>query len=380
MTIAIQTPFREESSVELSRALNLFRKQVLPKRSIDYKGRTITFDDAYLTDLAKAFNDRAFDQVPFQLAGADNAHTLDPERTRGEVKGFELTAEGLDAIVQLTDEGAEVVRTNPKLGISARIVEGLKRADGKEFGRAVQHVLGTLDPRVTGLKPWEAIALSNSDLEVIDLTNLSYPTKEATVPEDPKTPTISDENRAAFDAYMTELVALMDPSKTDPAKPAPKVDEPTEDEIDAELNRMMAEAMAEDGASLSNDAAGMDLVNVQLAAQRSALDETRAELDLARFEKEKGELIAKGIPPAMVDLAMPLLLGKDHTIDLSNGSTVDAGEVVRKLLGECEGIVDFSKETVPVPGGPATDKVQADLDRWETQHPSVISAAGSYKS
>lgn len=377
-TFAIQTPIREKRWVELSdgSGKHLFRKQVLPMRSINYKGRKIEFTPQYLADLAASFNDRAFDQVPVQFAGADNAHTLDPDRTRGEVQRFEVTPDGLDAVLELSDAGAEVVRANPKLGISARIVEGLERADGKVFGRAIQHVLATLDPRVTGLKPWEAIALSNSDLQVIDLSGESYEKKGATVPDDPKTPKIDDAQRAAFDAYVTELASL-DPAKgggaagDDDAAAKAAADQAA---IDAELDALLGDVLAADGASLSNDADGIDLVNAQLTSQRQQLDDLNAQLDLSNYEKEKAELIGQGIPPAMVDLAMPLLLGKDHTIDLSNGTSVDAGEVVRKLLAECKGLVDLSSATPASPASPATDKTNEALDAWEKQFPSVISA------
>lgn len=388
MTIAIQTPFRDKKSVELSGGLRLFRKQVLPKRSINYKGRTITFDDQYLADLAQSFDDRAFDQVPFQLAGDDNSHTLDPERTRGEVKAFEVTADGLDAIVQLSESGAEVVRANPKLGVSARIVEGLERADGKSFGRAIQHVLGTLDPRVNNLKPWEAIALSNDDLTVVDLSTEQYSKKEALVPTDDKK--LSAERRAELDkrfaeeaAYAAELASLKPAEQPDPAKlaadaKAKAAAEAAGTDVDAELEALLNDALAGDGAQLSNDAAGIDLINATLASQQNALAETQAELDLARYEREKDELVNAGVPPAMVDLAMPLLLGKDKTIDLSNGSTVDAGEIVRKLLAESKGTVDLSKETVAAPGSPASDKTGSMLNTWEQQHPSAITATGAY--
>lgn len=383
MTIAIQTPFRGKKSVELSGNLRLFRKQVLPKRSINYKGRTIDFDDAYLADLAKSFTDRAFDQVPFQLAGDDNAHTLDPERTRGEVRAFEVTPDGLDAIVQLSEEGAAVVRSNPKLGISARIVEGLERADGKVFGRAIQHVLGTLDPRVNNLKPWEAISLSNDDLTLVDLSTEQYPKKEAVVPED-KTK-LTAERRAELDAYVTEMAALTaKPDPTKDGKPAP-VAAGDEEDLDAELEALLNAALTDDGAQLSNDAGGMDLVNAQLASQQNALAETRAELDLARFEKEKDELLNAGVPPAMVDLAMPLLLGKGKTIDLANPAngqtmTVDAGDITRKLLEECKGTVDLSGATPAAPGSPASDKTGELLSTWEKQFPSGAISADAYKS
>ena len=57
-----------------------------------------------------------------------------------------------------SDEGAKVLRENPKLGVSARIVESYQRADGRHFTAALQHVLGTLDPRIPACargKPWK---------------------------------------------------------------------------------------------------------------------------------------------------------------------------------------------------------------------------------
>ena len=43
-----------------------------------------------------------------------------------------------------------------------------------------------------------------------------------------------------------------------------------------------------------------------------------------------------------------------------------------KLLAECEGTIDLSGETTPVPGaGPTSDKTDAILDQWEKQHPAL---------
>src|SRR5579875_1479442 len=161
MTTALLSPYQEQDVVELSRTL--FRKKLLPLGSINYKGKKITFDQKFLADLAQSFKDGAYDQVAFQLADTNNNHTLDPERFRGEVKALELTSDGLDVLVETTPEGAELIRKNPKLGVSARILLGYERSDGKKFARAIQHVLGTLDPRVPGLGPWQEVALANED-------------------------------------------------------------------------------------------------------------------------------------------------------------------------------------------------------------------------
>lgn len=173
MTSAVLTPFTAGQAVELGN--RLWRKKLLPVGEIDYKGRTLRFTRDYLGQVVDAFNKRAYDQVPFQLADAQNTHTNDPERTRGEITGMELAPDGLYVTAQVTPDGEKVLEANPRLGVSARIVEDYARSDGQFFKSAVQHVLGTLDPRIPGLGAWEAIeAASPVPDTVIDLTAESF--------------------------------------------------------------------------------------------------------------------------------------------------------------------------------------------------------------
>ena len=173
MTAAVLTPFTTADAVELGN--RLWRKQVLPIGNVEYKGRLLHFTKDYLGQLVAAFKSRAYDQVPFQMATDDNAHSNDPERTRGEVTGMELRDDGLYVIAQVTPRGEEVLRENPKLGVSARIVEDYARSDGQRYPAAIQHVLGTLDPRIPGLGAWEAIeAATPVPDEVIDLSSESF--------------------------------------------------------------------------------------------------------------------------------------------------------------------------------------------------------------
>jgi hypothetical protein len=178
--MAAESWFTAAEAVELGN--RMWRKKVLPVGDVEYKGRTLHFTRDYLGRLVRAFQDRAYDQVPFQLADAQNTHTNDPERTRGEITGMDLGDDGLYVTAQLTPEGEAVLTANPKLGVSARIVEGYDRSDGKFFGAAIQHVLGTLDPRIPGLGPWQAIEAANPEADtVIDLSGESFaaPSKTA---------------------------------------------------------------------------------------------------------------------------------------------------------------------------------------------------------
>ena len=155
MTAAVLTPFTAADAVEL--AAQTWRKKLLPVGEVEYKGRLLRFTKDYLGQLVRSFNDRAYDQVALQLADTENRHTNDPERFRGEVAGMELGDDGLYVTVHTTEAGSKVLQENPRLGVSARIVEDYDRSDGKHYPAAVQHVLATLDPRIPGLGAWQAI-------------------------------------------------------------------------------------------------------------------------------------------------------------------------------------------------------------------------------
>jgi hypothetical protein len=326
----------------------LWRKQLLPVGEIDYKGRKIAFTREYLGGLVKAFRDRAYDFVPFQLADAANTHTNDPERTRGQVTGLELTPDGLDVIVSTTPKGAAVLSENPALGISARIVEDYARSDGRHFPAAVQHVLGTLDPRIPGMRPWQAVEAANDDDgEVIDLTDHDYDADEKGdemaftdeqqkrldqllgLPEDKfaalvggEDTTEGDDDGQLTDEELDQLLASLG-DDTD-AKPEGDDEDETADE--GELV----------GAALSNEAqAAIDLANARADENATALKVMRVQLDGAAYERERDDLARSfGIPPRITDLARPLLEGSGHAVELANGKSADAGAVIREVLKE----------------------------------------------
>ena len=169
MTAAVLTPFTAAEAVELGN--RMWRKRVLPVGDVEYKGRLLHFTKDYLGQLVTAFQNRAYDQVPFQLADGANTHTNDPERTRGEITAMELGDDGLYVTAEVTEDGEKVLAANPRLGVSARIVEDYARSDGRHYPAAIQHVLGTLDPRIPGLGAWQVVeAASPVPDQVIDLS------------------------------------------------------------------------------------------------------------------------------------------------------------------------------------------------------------------
>lgn len=169
---SILTPMTFSNAIQLSN--RLWRKKVLPVGDIEYQGRQLHFTRPYLEGLASAFRDRAYDAVSFQLAPGDNSHTNDPERHRGLVTDMTVESDGLYVTVSPTERGERVLTENPYLGVSARIVEQYARSDGKFYPAAVQHVLGTLDPRIPGLGAWQPVDMANSGAITIDLSGYSF--------------------------------------------------------------------------------------------------------------------------------------------------------------------------------------------------------------
>jgi len=306
MAKAVLSPLTEKPTAQLSPTL--FRKQILPKGTIDYKGKKLTFDDAYLTELAKSFNDGAYDEVAFQFADGANTHTLDPEKRKGTVKGVELADDGLYATIELDRDAAEYVKKYPNFGVSSRMVHDLARADGKTFKRALHHVLGTLDPRVTGMKPWEPVELANDDVDgLIDLSSEEWVVKELTPPVHT-------------------------------------------DDDDEELIAELAKAFGgngeeDDDVTLTNEQEVQKQIDLAVAQERKRIGALEAQLALSAFEREAAAWIDAGVPPAMVELAKPILSTTgDNVIELSNGTKTDVRDTIRQLLDGYKGYVELATE------------------------------------
>lgn len=419
-TVAVLTPLVDLApTVTLGRTL--YRKQILPRGTITYNGKPLTFDESRLNALVDSFKGHAYDAVPFVLADPNtNAHNMGIENVRGQVKGLEITKDGLDALVELPAEWADRhVGQFRDLGVSARIVYDLDRADGKKFPAAIQHVLATLDPRVTGMRPWEKVSdLANDTTPVVDLSGGVYdslidladtpavpgptgphqPTQPTPTPEPapeidpaPATDPTEDHMATLSDDVMTKLAAFA--SKLDPegnlpvsdvAPDAPIENVTADDLTDEEYASLLegiealepADAEPEmASAGLSEDQqAAVDLANATASEYQQRLAVVEGQLASARWREERARLVNAGVPPAQVDLAAPLLKNTSPVVvDLSNGAgtnVVDASATVRKMLDAMKGTVDLSGE---IGSGLAIEAdTEADnlLATWGTRYPN----------
>lgn len=346
--------FQMPVCVELATKLGpkLFRKTVLKTGVINYMGQQINFDTDMLQQYVTNFNAGAKDQVPFVLVDASNRHVDLPERYRGEIKGLEVSKDGerLEAVLEMTGSGAKLIEDNPNLGVSIRAVDRLERPDGLTFGPTIEHVAGTLDPKINGLGPWIPVELSNPTANVIDLSGTD---EESTEVDDKKGSLMA----SLTDEQVQKLLGLIEGSdeapdkdkknkKADHSESDDDEDEqrPETDSADEELEDIAGsvdedEDENEDEPQLVNasnlNREALELANARIDAQSVELARLRTEADRTRYESERQEMWSKfNLPPRIVDLARPLLEGSSNVVELSNGKKVDGGQIIRKVLHE----------------------------------------------
>ena len=252
----ILAPASYGTAIELGNAT--FRKKLLPIGSIQYQNRTLNFTREYLQGLVRAWRDGAYDAIPVQFADASNAHTLDPERTRGQVTSMELADDGLYVTAELSERGQQVLSEHPYIGVSARIVEQYARSDGKFYPAAVQHILATTDPRIPNLGSWQPVDMANETSITIDLSSYAFAGEPAPAASASPFEGLSDSELADLIDAMDEA-GLLDVGSTTPEVP---VHDPAysaaAEQFDAAFSARAAADAAREAARAEFDA--MDLI------------------------------------------------------------------------------------------------------------------------
>jgi hypothetical protein len=327
--INMPVDYTDAEYIELADEEGYFWKQLIPMNySLDYKGRKLKFDETYLRNIKKAFEENALgQQTAFQLANDDNEHDtaedraagrhFDPKRYNGEVSRLAINNRGLFGRFKLTKEGTKLIDDNKKLGVSVSLRENYPSHNGQTYPVVMRHVLGTLDPKIRNMDAWqkEVIALTNDkDEEVIDLTTAAQPADTDTPPGDGENVSVS---KAEYERMQSELKEYKDAES--------QIESWLEEEDDNES----------DETSLSNQP--------QVDPQIIALSNKVAK---SEWNAERANLMRAGVPGAMLDLATPVM--EDgygaYDIELSNNETVDSKDLIRKILNEAKGYVDLAEE------------------------------------
>ena len=333
-----------------------YKKRILPEGTFDYKtssGEKIKLDltAGQLKNFVDSFSKKAYDEVPFQFGKHDN----DPTLRKGTVKHVEhVPGKGIDAYFALDQDAAKYVEKYPNFGVSPRLVMGIDRADGKKFVGAIQHVAGTVVPRMTGMGPWEKVELSedgdtDTDTPVIDLSTETIEVKREgkIVTEQKKTEgdgsdtfTLSKEDYDFFQNMKTEF-AKAEQLFTEVETPK----ESTEKSVE------------------------LSAVEQKADQALSALAELRVQGAKDQWTAQKALLLSQGVPPNALDLATPVMESVDpQTYDLSTEEGTVKVSAKTQMLGQLElmkGMVDLSGELGHGMVGTDPDAPSADeMDAW----------------
>lgn len=315
----------------------VWKKQILPAGTRKYKGQTLDFSKINPACLT-AFDEGAFDAVPFVLALSDNEHPKpgdEAKQLEGDVYKLELGEDGsLCGYFDLSNS-PDVVNTirksNGKFGVSARIEVDYTTGDtGKHFDYALSHVCGTTRPHIKGLAGWKPVELSEDEKNrpVIDFST------EVEVIEDKEKDDTSEKSGGDLMSKLTDeqiqkLLALAN-------------------DLDSiEKSATEVEKEGETKEVELPDSAKQQIAAAEAAAKRSLELAERMQVDAAttRWAAEKAVFLSAGVPPAVLDMAEKVLKRhKPVALEFAEGDVVDATEVVRNILNECKGVVPLMDE------------------------------------
>jgi hypothetical protein len=342
---ATQLPFVKEEAARTGK--RLFRKQLLPSGEVEHPTHgKLSFD---LAGLVARFKAGAMDQVPFLIAGDDRDHPKsggDPERFRGEIKGLELASDGLYGTIETTERGAELLAENPNLPVSVRVkVPEGGRFAGKEV---LAHVVGTMDPVATGMRPWEAVDASDG-VEVTDLSDGGAYSPAISTDAD----TTAKDGLDFSDEEKGVLRKILDRVKGDdkPDESKKTDDEPSDEEVQKAVEQLLADASDDEAdeekegdeekepvaASLSDE----DRKTLEMAAEKTKRFELKA--GKSELESKLSGYVKDGVPPAMVEAARDLLSGDETLIELANDRTPGPVTKTFEALDKAKGTIEFSE-------------------------------------
>ena len=335
-----------------------YKKQILPEGTYDYKtssGDKIKLDlsSGELKKFVDSFQNKAYDEVPFQFG----AHSNDPTIRKGTLAHVEhVPGKGLDGYFELDSDAAEYVQKYPNFGVSPRLVLDIDRADGKKFEGAIQHVAGTVVPRMTGMSPWSRVELSedgdtDSSTPVIDLSvetiKVEREGKVVTTPEKTgeKVFTLSEDEYKFFTDQKKAYEEIMKENENE--KPTP----PSSVELSEDAKKTIADAKKAADDALS----GVALIKAQAVKDS--------------WTAKKSLLLSQGVPPAALDLADPVMTAVDTTVyDLSTPEGQVKVSAKDQMLGQLElmkGMIDLSGEKGHgVSGTETTGDSDSAIDAW----------------
>jgi len=311
-----------------------FKKRILKEGTFDYKtqsGEKIKLDltAPELKKYVEAFKNKAYDEVPFQFG-----HTNDADKRGGTLVQVEhVPGKGIDGYFELDTKAAEYVEKYPNFGVSPRLVLDISRADGKSYEGAIQHVAGTVVPRLNGMGPWEKVELSESEdtddsTPILDLSTETITIerdRKVTVPEkkteEGSVVQLSQEEYEFFKSMKTEY---------------------------EQAQRLLGEADKEKQTAPTQQQIDLSEVTTKAESALSAVQALQKKAVEDGWKAQRTLLAQQGVPPAALDLATPIMTSMETQVfDLSTPDgdiKVDAKTQMLGLLETMKGQIDLSGE------------------------------------
>lgn len=315
----------------------VWKKQILPAGTRQYKGQTLDFSKINPACL-QAFDGGAFDGVPFVLALSDNEHPKlgdESKQLEGDVFKLEMGEDGslfgyFDLSHSPNVEGT-IRKSGGKFGVSGRIeVDYTAEDSGKHFDYALSHVCGTTRPHIKGLANWQPVELSEDEK---NRPTIDFSSEIIDEPKDDKNDTTKDKPEDDLVAVeipkdkLERLLALLDDDLDEDEMEESADDVEKKVELPAEAQKQIAAA----------EAASQRALELAENMQRDAA--------ATRWKAQRATYLSDGVPPVLLDLAETVM--KRHravTLEFSEGDTVDATDVITKILDECKGYLVLSDE------------------------------------
>lgn len=353
MTFAAFTPFlattASEVEVELAEGgakKKLWKKEILPSGTRQYEGQVLDFSKINPA-CVDAFAKKAKDQVYFVLANPDNSHPKAGE----EIKNLKGTMEKVELDVGGSlygyfdfsgdpDMESTLRKSNGKFGVSARVEIDYTRKDtGNHFPYALTHVCGTTQPHIKGMGGWQAVELSEAENRMV-VVDFSSQVEEVNT----EMPVTKEDIEKLLGFKIDDLGTFVTEFKT------------AQEQINA-LGVGNPTNTAVTNTAVTTPAAPAELSDEQKKAITLAETQSKTALELAeKMQKDaakatwtakKSLFVRDGVPPAILDMAEPVMAShKAVTLDFSDGAgvstTVDARDIVNKILDELKGTVDLS--------------------------------------
>lgn len=321
-----------------------WKKEILPSGTRTYKGQKLDFGKINPA-CVQAFDDGAFDSVPFVLTMPNNDHPdkgQEAEHLEGDLHKVEMGDKGqLFGYFDFTNSDKVpgiIQKSNGKFGVSGRIEVGYKAEDtGKEYPYALSHVCGTTRPHIKGMKPWEAVTLSDNVKGGMVLDFSADVLDDEIASSQPKD---NDEGGIEVPGLDKETIDWLQKFVKDSQAAEEKIDSAKsgDDGGKEETTAKLSEA----------DTKRIELAETNTKRALELAETAQREAASEKWKTLKSELTRAGVPPAI--LATEGLDGlmsspKRATISLSDTESIDATEIVSKVLDSCKGIVPLDDET-----------------------------------